>query len=213
MKIEIWSDVICPWCGIGQHRLEAALADFPHRDEVEVVHKSFQLDPRFPPGTTVTSTEMLRTKYRLTDAQILANTSRIEALAAADGLKPYRVTGNLVGNTQKAHELLAFAAERGLEDAAWKGLYRAYFGEARSVFDVESLVVLAVELGLDVVEAREALTSGRYAAKVAADAKEAQTLGATGVPFVVIDRRFGISGAQPTETFRAALARAWSAAG
>lgn len=209
MKIEIWSDVICPFCGIGQHRLDAALADFPHRDQVQVVHRSFQLDPSYPAGAPRPAKEMLRTKYRMSDAEVRANTARIEAMAAADGLSPYKVGDNLVGNTRMAHELLAFAAERGLEDAAWKRLYRAYFGEGRSIFDLDALVALGVEIGLDAGEAREALTSGRYAAKVEADGREARALGATGVPFVVIDRRNGVAGAQPLEAFRSALARAW----
>lgn len=210
MKIEIWSDVICPFCGIGQHRLDAALADFEHREDVEVVHRSFQLDPSFPPGTTRPTGEMLRAKYGMSQAQLEANTGRIEAMAAADGLSPYKVGDNLVGNTRLAHELLALAAERGLEDAAWKRLYRAYFGEGRSIFDLESLVPLGVEVGLQEDEIREALTSGRYTDKVEADGREARALGATGVPFVVIDRRLGMSGAQPLEVFRGALAKAWS---
>jgi len=209
MKIEIWSDVICPFCGIGQHRLDTALADFAHRENVEVVHRSFQLDPSFPAGTTVSVRDMLRKKYGMTDAQLRGQTERIEAMAAADGLTPYKVGENQAGNTRLAHELLAFAAERGLEAAAWNRLYKAYFGESRSIFDLDALVALGVDIGLDAGEIREALTSGRYTAKVEADGREARELGATGVPFVVIDRRIGIAGAQPLEAFRGALDKAW----
>lgn len=209
MKVEIWSDVICPWCGIGQHRLDAALKEFAHRDDVEVVHKSFQLDPSFPVGTTKPVREMLRQKYGMSESQLRANMERIEGLAKLDGLQPYKVGSNDVGNTGYAHALLAWAAEQGMEDAAWKRLYHAYFGEGGSIFDVDALVALAVELGLDGEGAREAITSGRYARKVTEDHEEARSLGATGVPFVVIDRKYGIAGAQPVATFRAALEQAW----
>ncbi|HLV68643.1 MAG TPA: DsbA family oxidoreductase [Polyangiaceae bacterium] len=208
MKIEIWSDVICPWCGLGQHRLERALAAFAHRDDVEVVHRSFQLDPSFPERTEP-ARDMLARKYRLNDAQLDATFRRVEGLAAADGLSPYIVGDNVVGNTRLAHELLALASERGLEEAAWKRLYRAYFGERRSIFDIDSLVALGVELGLDAEEVRAALRDGRYRARVEAEGEEARALGASGVPFVVIDRRYAVAGAQPIETFKTAIERAW----
>ncbi len=210
MKVEIWSDVICPWCGIGQARLDAAMAAFGHAGEVEVVHRSFQLDPSFPPGKVVPVKEMLRTKYGMGTDQLQATMARVEATAATDGLVPYRVGENNVGNTQLVHVLLAFAAEKGLEDAAWKRVYRAYFGEGRSLFDTESLVALGADLGLVEGDVRAALASPALHAKVANDGKEARALGCTGVPFVVIDRKFGVSGAQPVATFRAALERAWS---
>ena len=209
MKVEIWSDVICPWCGIGQHRLDAALAGFAHREEVEVIHRSFQLDPSFPAGTVRPVREMLMAKYGMSAAQFQATTQRVESLAAADGLAPYRVGGNAVGNTRMAHELLAMAAERGMEDAAWRRLYQVYFGEGGDIFSADSLVAIGAGLGLDGEEVRAALASGRYRAKVEADGQEAKRLGATGVPFVVVDRRLGVSGAQPVETFRRALEQAW----
>ena len=132
-------------------------------------------------------------------------------MAALDGLPPYILADNLSGNTSLAHQLLAFAADRGPEQEAWQHFYVAYFGEARSIFDIDALVTLGVELGLDGDEVREVLTDGRYRAKVEQDGLEARELGATGVPFIVIDRKFGIAGAQPIEQFRAALRRAWDA--
>ena len=210
MKIEIWSDVICPWCGLGQHRLDAALATFPGRAEVTVVHRSFELAPSFPKDTVVPIRDLLRTKYRLSDAQAAESTGRIEALAAAEGLSPYNVGKNHVGNTRLAHEMLAFAEEQGLEAAAWARIYRAYFGEGRAIFDEDSLVALATEIGLPAPEVREALRSGRYGSKVEADSKAAKKLGCTGVPFIVIDGRFRIEGAQAMEVFRATLERAAS---
>jgi predicted DsbA family dithiol-disulfide isomerase len=208
MKVEIWSDVVCPWCGLGKHRLGRALAQFPQRDEVEVVHRSFLLDPGAEPGVHPVRDHLAR-KYRLDDAQLDASFARIESLAAAEGLVPYHVGDNVTGNTRLAHELLALASERGVEEAAWKRIYRAYFGERRSIFDLESLVELGRDVGLDPDETRAALSDHRYRAKVDADDREARALGATGVPFVVIDRRYGVSGAQPTPTFLAVLEQAF----
>lgn len=210
MKIEVWSDVICPWCGIGQRRLDAALDAFPHRDDVEVVHRSFQLDPTFPAGTTRPVRDMLKAKYGMSEAQLQASSRHLEGLAEAEGLVPYRVGQNDVGNTRLAHELLAFAQARGRAAEAWDHLYRAYFGQGRSIFDQASLVTLGEELGFEGAEIREALDSGRYRAQVEADGAEAHALGARGVPFFVIDRRFGISGAQPREVFTQALQQAWA---
>ena len=136
MKVEIWSDVICPWCGLGQHRLEQALAAFEHREHVEVVHRSFQLDPSAS-ATVRPVAEMLAAKG-MPAAQVKALTGHVEGLAAKEGLAPYVVGDNVVASTRLAHELLALASERGLEEAAWSRLYRAYFGERRSIFDLEA---------------------------------------------------------------------------
>lgn len=203
MKVEIWSDVICPWCGIGQHRLDQAIAKAGRA--VDVVHRSFQLDPRHRDGTRPVR-DMLAQKHRLDAAQVAAATARVEGIAKADGIVPYHTGDNIVGNTGLAHEWLAFASERGHEDAAWKRIYKAYFGEMRSIFDIESLVVLGEELGLDAAEQRAALRERRYRARVEDDQREAASLGATGVPFIVIDRRIGIAGAQPVDTIAKALA-------
>ena len=202
MKIEIWSDVICPWCGLGAHRLDLAIAG---RDDVELVHRSFQLDPGAP-ETPRTTREMLRARG-YGEAQMAATWARIEAMAAADGLTPYHLD-NLVANTRQTHEMLALAAERGLEAAAWKRLYEAYWRERLSIFGADALAERGAEIGLDPDEVRAALADGRYRAKVERDARDAAELGATGVPFVVVDRRFAIPGAQPLETLRQVLDRA-----
>lgn len=204
MRVEIWSDLICPWCGLGQHRLEEALRRFG-RSGVEVVHRSFQLDPGEPEGQTRPVRQMLAQKYGASEKQIAAMTGRVEQLAKADGLQPYLVGDNQVGNTSLAHEFAAFAAERGKAREAWKLLYATYFGAAKSIFDAEALAALAPALGLDATEAREVLLHRRYRQKVEADAREAQAMGSSGVPFIVIDRRFAIEGAQPVEVMVQAL--------
>lgn len=209
MKIEIWSDVICPFCGLGAKRLEHALEQFEHRDQVQVVHHSFELDPTYPVGETALVREKLQVKYGLTADQVAANSARIEADAAAEGLQPYHVHDNRFGNTALAHQLLIHAATVGLADEAWARIYRAYFGDMSDIFSVDALVDLGVEIGMDADEVRDVLTDGRHAAQVKADTAEAQELGASGVPFIVIDRRYGIAGAQPTATMLDAIRTAW----
>ncbi len=209
MQVEIWTDIICPWCGLGNDSLNKALSQFAHRDDIKLVHRSFQLDENAP-STPQPVRDMLRNKLRMSDAQVIASTRRIEQLAQAQGLSPYIVAENQVANTSLAHELAAWAGELGQGKAVWDALYRAYFAEARSIFDVESLVQLAEELGLDAQAAREALTSRRYAERVRAEGREARALGANGVPFIVIDRRYGVPGAQPADVLVEALNEAWN---
>lgn len=210
MKLEIWSDVVCPWCGLGAHRLEQALQRFEHGDEVEVIHRSFVLDPTLPSAPGVSAREMLRRKYGMGDAQIEASTRRIEAMAEREGLVPYVVGDNTVANTQLAHELLAYATAQGKNAEAWQRMFRAYFGEARSVFDVDALVELADELGLDPAATRQALADHTFRQQVEDEAHEAQALGARGVPFIVVDRRYAVAGAQDVDTLLGVLQTVWN---
>lgn len=203
MRVEIWSDLICPWCGLGQHRLEQALQQLGRKD-VEVVHRSYQLDPAAP-AQTRSVREMLAKKYGASEAQIESMTGRVERLAKADGLQPYRVGDNRVGNTALAHQFAAWAGTQGKGREAWKLLYATYFGEGGDIFDAAALAALAPKLGLDAEGARAALAEGRFAAQVEADAREAAAMGSSGVPFIVIDRRYAIEGAQPTELMLQAL--------
>ena len=214
MKVEVWSDIICPWCGLGLHRLDAALARFAHRDEVEVVHHSFQLDPTTLIGEETPVREMLARKFRMGDAestarQIEGMTRRVEDMARSEGLHPYNALDNTTGNTGPAHELLAYASTQGLHGEAWRRIYQAYFGERRSVFGREPLLDFAEELGLDRDEAGAALDTGAFRQQVRDDHREAQQLGANGVPFFVIDRPYGIAGAQPADDLLSVLQEAW----
>jgi predicted DsbA family dithiol-disulfide isomerase len=209
MQIEVWSDVVCPWCYIGKRRLETALAQFPHRDEVEVVWRSFQLDPTIPEGETFPTLPALAAKYGASVDDMAANMQRVEELAAAEGLD-YHLTQGISGNTTLAHELIHLGAEHGLQGAMKERLLHAHFEEQRPVFDLESLVPLAVEVGLEEADVREALTDRRYRAAVHEDAATAQALGATGVPFFVVDRKYGAAGAQPPELLLQLLERAWA---
>lgn len=198
MKIDVWSDVICPWCGLGKHRLEAALARLPEEEKPEVVYHSFQLDPRAP-SEPVSVRVLLKAKYALDDAGFAESTRRIESMAQEEGLTPYHVGDNISGNTALAHQLLAMAADNNLAEVAWDFLYRAHFAERRSIFELDSLVEMGSEIGLNPAEVKEALESGRYAAQVEQDGLRARQAGAGGVPFYVIDDKYAVSGAQPPD--------------
>jgi predicted DsbA family dithiol-disulfide isomerase len=211
MQVEVWSDVVCPWCYIGKRRLESALEKFPHRDDVEVVWRSFQLDPSIPEGETHPTLPALAAKYGTSEEAMRANMARVEGLAADEGLE-YHLADGVSGNTLRAHELLHLAAEHGLRNQLKERLLHAHFEEGRSVFDVDSLVPLAAEVGLDEAEVREALDDRRYLAAVREDGATAQALGATGVPFFVVDRKYGAAGAQPAELLLQLLERAWAEA-
>jgi predicted DsbA family dithiol-disulfide isomerase len=209
VKIEIWADVVCPWCYIGKRRFEAALAQFPHRADVEVVHRSFQLDPGAPRDVVRPTRDLLAEKYGAGNLDQMF--ARVEAVASAEGLD-YDLANGVSGNTADAHRVLHAAAVAGLGEKAWEIFYRAYFTEHRSVFDRDSLVELALEVGLDRDVAVSVLDSGRYAAAVEEDSATAAALGATGVPFFVADRRIGVAGAQPVEVMLGLLEQAWQAA-
>jgi predicted DsbA family dithiol-disulfide isomerase len=208
MRVDIWSDIVCPWCYLGKRRFERALEAFDDRADVEVVHRSFQLDPTRPKGQTQSRREMLMAKYHLSAAQMEAMDARMEQTAAAEGLEYHLGSDGVTGNTFDVHRLLHLAADRGRQDAALERFYRAYFTEGRSIFEDDSLVALAVESGLDAAEVGRVLAGDDYAAAVTADAREANALGANGVPFFVFDNRFGVSGAQATDVFAQVLARA-----
>jgi len=212
MRVDIWSDVVCPWCYVGKRRFETALAAFDGNDDVEVVHHSFQLNPTAPRGQTSDRREMLMQKYRLSPQQVDEMDARMTETAAAEGLE-YHLDGTRSGNTFDAHQLLQLAKTRGVQDAVVERLYRAYFTEQRSIFDRESLVALAVEAGLDAADVGAALEQNHYAGAVEQDIDMARQLGANGVPFFVIDRRFGVSGAQPPAVFLEVLTRAVTDAG
>ncbi|UZJ31926.1 DsbA family oxidoreductase [Streptomyces endophytica] len=207
MRVEIWSDIACPWCYIGKARFEAGLAAFAHRDEVEVVHRSFELDPKAPPASDVPVLDMLAAKYGVSRAQAEQMEARVAAAAAQEGLD-YR-SDRIHGNTFDLHRLLHLGAAHGRQEALLDAFYRANFAEARPLGDPAVLAELATGAGLPADEVARVLADpDAYAQEVRADERAAAELGATGVPFFVIDRRYGISGGQPAEVFRQALERA-----
>jgi predicted DsbA family dithiol-disulfide isomerase len=210
VKVDIWSDIVCPWCYIGKRRFESALETLELPD-VTIVHRSFQLDPSRPLGQTHNRRQMLMAKYRLSSQQVETMDAQMEQLAAADGLEYHLGPEGVTGNTRQAHELVHLGRAHGIGDAVVERFFKAYFTERRSVFDPESLVALAAEAGLDAAEAHQALDAGTYTAAVAEEGDNARHLGANGVPFFVIDSRYGVSGAQSVAAFRDVLARATAA--
>jgi predicted DsbA family dithiol-disulfide isomerase len=209
MRIEVWSDVVCPWCYIGKRRLETALAGFPH--EVEVVWRSFQLDPGAPAVPTETVAESLGRKYGGGPEAGARMIDNVEAVAAEEGLV-YRLHQAQRANTVDAHRLLHLALEDGgpaLQGALKEGLLAAYFTHARNVADHDVLREVAVEAGLDPARISDVLAGDDYREAVYTDIAQAQAYGAGGVPFFVIEQKYGVSGAQPAEALRQVLDRAW----
>jgi len=210
MQVEIWSDVVCPWCYLGKRRFEQALESFDHRDDVSVSYRSFELDPSAPVGKTTPTAAMLASKYGMSEAQAQAAQRQMEERAAQDGLV-FRMAELRSGNTRDAHRLLQFAKDRELQAALMERLHRAYFTDQESIFDRNALAGYAADVGLDRAEAEKMLASDDYGAAVDADEQLASSLGATGVPFFVIDRQYGISGAQPAEAISQVLDQVWAA--
>ncbi|MZD08814.1 DsbA family oxidoreductase [Streptomyces sp. SID5785] len=210
MRVEIWTDINCPFCYIGKARFEQALDAFPHKEQVEVVHRSFELDPTVPRETTGLVVPHIAEKYGISREQAAANEQGLGRQAGELGL-PYLTEGRDYGNSFDLHRLLHLAHDKGLQDAMIDALYRGNFADEASVFaDQEHVVRLAVEAGLDEGEVRAVLADPEaYADAVRADEREAAELGATGVPFFVLDRTYGVSGAQPAEVFTQALTQAW----
>ncbi len=210
MRIDIWSDVVCPWCYIGKRRFETALERFPHRDEIDVTWRSFELDPSAPPSPDRPGSyvEHLAAKYGTTAERARAMIDGVTSAAAGEGLE-FRFDIARRGNTFDAHRLLHLALDKGAQDHLKERLDRATFTEGLPVSDHEALTVVAAEVGLDKVEVEDVLTSERYASAVRADEAQAAALGISAVPFFVVDGRYGVAGAQPSEVMLDVLDRAW----
>jgi predicted DsbA family dithiol-disulfide isomerase len=209
MRVDIWSDVVCPWCYLGKRQFEQALERFPDRDEVEVVYRSFELDPSAPRGETRPTLDVLATKYGMSPDRAREAQEEMEQRAARHGLD-FHLDGQRSGNTRDAHRLLHLARARGRQAELVERLHKAHFTDGVSVFDRSSLVGLAADAGLDQDEALAVLAAAEYSDAIDADEEMARSLSANGVPLFVIDRRYGITGAQPADTILEVLERAWA---
>ncbi|MDR2195818.1 MAG: DsbA family oxidoreductase [Gallionellaceae bacterium] len=209
MQIEIWSDVICPWCYIGKRRFEQALSQFDARDEVNITWRSFELDPQSPSHLTETLEAMLSRKYGVSAQQAAEMNARVSGVAHDAGLE-YKLADARPGNTLDAHRLLHFAAAQGLGDRAIECVMQAYFCEGLPVGDRAALAKLAPQFGIEESAALAMLESDAYVDAVRADEARAAAFGISGVPFFVFDAKIGVSGAQPVEMFAQALQQAQS---
>lgn len=208
MKIEVWSDYVCPFCYIGKRRLEHALERFPNKDQVEVVYKSFELDPNAPLQAKGDIHDLLAGKYGMSREQAMEANRNVGEAARGVGLE-YDFDRMRYANTFDAHRLAHFATEKGVPQELTERLMKAYFTEGALLGDHEELAKLAAEAGLDQEEVLNVLKSDAYAENVRADENEAMNLGVRGVPFFVLDGKFAVSGAQPDSVFDQALTRAW----
>ncbi|MFJ7497984.1 DsbA family oxidoreductase [Streptomyces sp. NPDC097727] len=208
MHVDIWTDIACPWCYIGKARFERALAAFEHRDHVEVVYRSFELNPKAENGTTPII-EAVAAQYGRTRKQQIAREEYAASEARSEGLG-FRIGGRVHGNTFKLHRLLHFAKTCNLQVELMDLAYQVNFADERSIYDQETLVSMAVEVGLHEAAVRQVLADDdAYAEDVRADERRAAELGAGGVPFFVLNRQYGVSGLQSVEVFTQALEQAW----
>jgi predicted DsbA family dithiol-disulfide isomerase len=211
MRVDIWSDVICPWCYVGKARFEKALDSFAHRDEVEVVYHSFELDPGSPRGPRESNLAMLSKKFGKSPAEALAMDGQVGSLARAEGLG--FDSGRPVGNTFDIHRVLHLGLDRGVQHALLGAVNEAYFAQARDVFDRDVLAEIAGGAGLDTAEVGKVFDGDAYTEDVRQDELQARQIGINGVPFFVFDMSLGASGAQPTALFTSALNQAWDRQG
>jgi predicted DsbA family dithiol-disulfide isomerase len=207
MRVDIWSDIVCPWCYVGKARFEKALSGFAHRDEVEVVYHSFELDPGYPADKHgETNLQMLARKYGMSAAQARQADGQVASLAHAEGLG--FVVERPIGNTFDLHRVIHLGLAKGVQRDLLTAVNEAYFAQARQVFDHDVLADVAAAAGLDPAVVREVLDGDAHAADVRQDEAQARETGISGVPFFVLDMRLGVSGAQPTELFARALDQA-----
>jgi predicted DsbA family dithiol-disulfide isomerase len=209
MKVEIWSDVMCPFCYIGKRRFENALQELPFKDDIEVEWKSFQLNPdlQYQPGRNIDQYLAERKGFSIEKAKELNN--YVTEMAAQEGLT-YDFEKAVVANSFDAHRFAHLAKKQGKGDAAEESLFKAYFSEGRNISDYDTLVQLGIDIGLDATAVKQALENEDYTKEVYKDIAEADAIGVRGVPFFVIDRKYAVSGAQAKDVFAQALERSYT---
>ena len=207
MIIDVWSDVVCPWCFIGKRRLEKALSEFAHRDDVIIRHRAFQLQPDVK--EVVPTSQHLADKYKVSSEQVKEMQSNVCAVADGEGLC-YNLDNTLSGNTFDAHRVLLYAATIGKQDQLLEAMYSSYFEKSLPLFSHQDICAVAESVGISPVDVMNILESDQFTNEVLADRDLASQLGATGVPFFVVDMKYGISGAQPLEAFVETIKAAWN---
>jgi predicted DsbA family dithiol-disulfide isomerase len=209
MQVEVWSDIMCPFCYIGKRNYEKALADFEGKADIELIWKSYQLDPTLPTegAKDLDVYEYLSSRKGITKPQVEAMHAQVTEMAKNAGLD-YHLDKSIMANSFKAHRVVAFAKEKGLGDLAEERLFHATFIDGKDFGDTDVLIHIGAEIGLSAEDVMEALSNDLYAYQVTADIAEAREIGVTGVPFFVFDRKFAVSGAQPPQSFLQALENA-----
>lgn len=210
MKIEIWSDIMCPFCYIGKRRLEAALKDFEYSDQVKVEWKSFLLNPDMVTDPDKSTLQYLSESKGWSLSQTQQITDQVVQMARGEGLE-YNMDKTVVANAKNAHRILQLSKTLGKGDAMKERLLKAYFTEGKNIDDKVNLVSLAAEVGLEKNRVETCLDTGEFSDQVDQDIYESRLIGVRGVPFFVLDRKFGISGAQPKEVFDETIRKAWEA--
>jgi predicted DsbA family dithiol-disulfide isomerase len=212
MKVEIWSDVMCPFCYIGKRKFEAALAQFPHKNDVEIVWKSFQLNPDLKTQPNKSTNQYLAEAKGWTLAQAQEATNYVTEVAQKVGLT-FNMDKAVVANSFDAHRFSHLAKQHGLQDAAEERLFKAYFTEGANTADHATLIQLGTDIGLDETEVKSLLDSDLYTNEVHQDIYEAQQVGVRGVPFFVLGEKYAVSGAQESALFLQALNQTWAEVG
>jgi predicted DsbA family dithiol-disulfide isomerase len=208
MKVEIWSDIMCPFCYIGKRKFETALAKFPHKDNVQLVWKSFQLAPNLKTQPDKNIHQFLSEHKGISIEQARAMNNQVTHMASQVGLV-YNFDKAIAANSFNVHRFIHFAKQQGKQDEAEELLFRSYFTDGKNIDDYPTLIELGTEMGLDTISLKTALENGSYADDVKADILEAQQLGVSGVPFFILNRKYAVSGAQESQTFFEALTKAF----
>ncbi|AJH16046.1 DsbA family oxidoreductase [Myroides profundi] len=209
MKVEIWSDIMCPFCYVGKKNFENALVQLPFADKIEVEWKSFQLDPDLPvEGLDMSTKEYLAKRKGMPEQQIQGMLENLKQAGKAVGIE-FNQDQSIPVNTIRAHRFVHFAQLQGKGNEAKEVVFKAHFTDGKNVGDIAVLVALAEQIGLNAEEVKAFLATDEQLDEVTADITEARALGISGVPFFVLDRKYGVSGAQPTESFVEALTQAF----
>ena len=208
MKVEIWSDVMCPFCYIGKRNFENALAQFADKENIEIEWKSYQLDQSMPEVAAESQEDYLVKHKGMSREQVRGMLANVTEMAKQAGLD-YHLDKSVMVNSQKAHQLIQFAKTKNLGDQIEERLFKAYFTEGKNVADLETLTQLGKEVGLDENELQVAFTDDQYLYQMKQDIQEGANLGVKGVPFFVFDRKYGVSGAQPAEAFLETLSKSF----
>lgn len=208
MKIEIWSDVMCPFCYIGKRNFETALAQFADKENIEIEWKSYQLDPTIPEVAEENQEDYLVKRKGMSREEVQGMLANVTEMAKQAGLE-YHLDQSVMVNSQKAHQLIQFAKSKNLDNEIEERLFKAFFTEGKNVADIKILTQLGKEIGLDENELQVAFTDDKYKYQMIQDIQEGQNMGVRGVPFFVFDRKYGISGAQPAEAFLETLTKSF----